>query len=179
MPKCRFCGKEIEKETSYKIGKCSYYCNESCFNKSELKRKKNKSIYKPKEDSDRLILTNAIQDVYLNQGYSKTEINWVLLMSQVKNMIKDYNYKYTGMEYCLNYMINIKEMNLFNDDFNGSILNLIPFYYDEAKEYWSQTKEIEDSVNEFEFKNEEIVINKKVDNNVKKWYNNIDISKLI
>ena len=45
MPKCRCCGKQLDKDTAYKVGKASYYCNEECYNKVMAKRNKAKAKY--------------------------------------------------------------------------------------------------------------------------------------
>ena len=87
MVKCRCCGKEIDKETAYKVGKASYYCNEQCYNVTMAKRNKNKVKYEPKENTDRRDYTDYVQKIYLDNGYDKSEINWTLLMSQTKNIL--------------------------------------------------------------------------------------------
>lgn len=171
MPKCRYCKKEIEKDNSYKVGKASYYCNKECYELSQNKKDK------PQTDSSRRQLTDYIQDYYLDNGYNKNEINWNLLASQIKNLV-DKGMKYSGIKYCLWYMIEIKEMNLFNDDFNGSILNLVDFYYEESKRYWKQTDDIRKEIEQFDFEDNVVIVKKPLDKYNKKCYNKIDLNEL-
>lgn len=171
MPKCRYCKKEIEKDNSYKVGKASYYCNQECYELSQNKKDK------PQTDSSRRQLTDYIQDYYLDNGYNKNEINWNLLASQIKNLV-DKGMKYSGIKYCLWYMIEIKEMNLFNDDFNGSILNLVDFYYEESKRYWKQTDDIKKEIEQFDFEDNVVIVKKPLDKYNKKCYNKIDLNEL-
>lgn len=184
--KCRYCKKEIDKTTAYLVGQRLYYCSKECYELSQSK--KNNIKTEPnnvKKKTSFIKLTDYILSVYLNAGYSKNQINWTLLMSQVSNMIKKHKndkdsngnikpWKYTDIKYTLKYMINIKEMNLFNDDFNGSILNLVEFEYNNAKEYYRQTQEIKDSIKNFNF-NDEVTIIKKNNKNI---LNQIDIGDL-
>ena len=67
MAKCRCCGKEIDKETAYKVGKASYYCNEQCYSATMAKRNRNKVKYEPKENTDRRDYTDYIQKIYLKE----------------------------------------------------------------------------------------------------------------
>lgn len=129
---CEYCKKEIKDKTNmFTTKKKVHFCNKECYKKYGLERKK---------------LTDYIQSLYIKQGYEKNQINWVLLMSQIKNMQKDKGYKYSGVELSLRYMVKIKEVNLFSDNFNGSILNLVPFYYQESKEYWIHQRKIKQAL---------------------------------
>ena len=176
MPKCRYCGKQLDKDTAYKVGKASYYCNEECYNKVMAKRNKAKAKYELKENSDRLEYTDYIQRIYLENGYDKSEINWTLLMSQTKNILQEHEvWSYITLHYILYYMYEVLELNLFSEESNGSILSLLPFYGLEAEKYFNQTKEIEKSINEFDFTDNEIVIKKSCNGKKKKY---IDIGGL-
>ena len=57
-------------------------------------------------------------------------------------------------------MKDIEEVVLFDDKYNGSILNLIPFYYDKAKKYYNELESIKKSIDEFVFEDKEVVIKK-------------------
>ena len=176
MAKCRCCGKEIDKETAYKVGKASYYCNEECYNVTMAKRNKNKVKYEPKENTDRRDYTDYVQKIYLDNGYDKSEINWTLLMSQTKNILSEHEiWSYATLQYILYYMYEVLELNLFTEESNGSILSLLPFYGIEAEKYFNQTKEIEKSIDEFDFTDNEIVIKKNCGGKKKKY---IDLGSL-
>lgn len=134
---------------------------------------------KSKDSEDRKAFLDYIQDTYLEGGILKSNINWTLITAQIKNMMdNNKDMKYTGMKYCLWYMREILELNLFNEQ-GQTIISLLPFYYEESKNHWNQVKEISDAVENFEFGNEIVITKKEVDLNVKKWYNEIDMNDLI
>ncbi len=175
--KCRCCGKQIDKDTAYKVGKVSYYCNEDCYNKVMAQRNKAKAKYEPKENSDRLDYTEYIQRIYLDNGYDKSEIPWQLIGAQTKNILREHEvWSYSTLQYILYYMYEVLELNLFTEESNGSILSLLPFYGIEAEKYYNQTREIEKSIDDFDFNDNEIVIKKSCDNKKKKY---IDLGELV
>lgn len=172
--KCRFCKCDISKDSAYSIEKGFYYCNEEHYKLQENKIKYKAPREKPNgEVNERRQLTDYIQDIYVKQGYDKHFINWSMLTAQVKNMQKENpKLSYVWIRYVLWYMINIKEINLFKtEDFNGSILNLVPFYYIESYNYWLETKTIKDKIKNMELEDEVITIHKvkKENNKVKEW----------
>ena len=176
MAKCRCCGKEIDKETAYKVGKASYYCNEQCYSATMAKRNRNKVKYEPKENTDRRDYTDYVQKIYLDNGYDKSEIPWTLIGAQTKNILSEHEiWSYATLQYILYYMYEVLEINLFSEESNGSILPLLPFYGIEAEKYFNQTKEIEKSIDEFDFTDNEIVIKKSCGGKKKKY---IDIGSL-
>lgn len=153
---CRFCKKEIDKQDAFedknKVG--YYYCNEEHYklqqNKIKYKAPKINNVGEPNE---RRILTDYIQEQYIKQGWDKHDINWKIITAQIKNMMdEDKNLTYSRIRYVLWYLIEIKEVNLFEEEnFNGSILNLIPFSYQEAESYWKQTKAIKEAVKDLDY----------------------------
>ena len=174
--KCRYCKKQIDKNSAYKVGKATYYCNEECYNKVMAKRNKAKAKYEPIEPSDRRVYTDYIVKIYTDNGYDKSEINWTLLMSQTKNILQEHEtWSYSTLQYILYYMYEVLELNLFSEESNGSILSLLPFYGIEAEKYFNQTKEIEKSIDEFDFTDNEIVIKKSCGGKKKKY---IDLNEL-
>lgn len=181
--KCRYCKQEIiNTENCYidSSGKRNvYYCNEDHY-----KLQKDKNKYKPKkeltsgEDNPRRLLLDYIQEIYVENGYDKHFINWKLITSFIKNMMgENKDMKYAGMKYCLWYMKEIADVNLFDEQSN-TIISLLPFYYEESKQYYIQSKEINDMIEEFEFKDDAVVINKSVDKNKNMRYNEINMEEL-
>jgi len=83
-----------------------------------------------------------------------------VISAQMKNYLVD-GLTYAGMRLTLDYLVNIKEVNLFNEQYAGSILNLIPFSYDEAKNFYVEkqviNKEIESKTDDF-FKDEIVYV---------------------
>ena len=49
--KCKYCGKQIEKDNAYKIADRQYYCNKTCYDDKQRSKidngKTNKIKYKP------------------------------------------------------------------------------------------------------------------------------------
>jgi hypothetical protein len=155
--KCRYCGKEIEKSTAYKVGSRSYYCNKECY---ELSETKNKKKYKPEKGTERRSCTDYIQYLYKNASFDDNYMNqsfWAMIGAQLSNIVNQYNTKYSAIKYTLWYMVEIKGMNLFDDNFNGSILNLVGFYLDEAKQYWIETENIKKEIKNFDFTDDVVV----------------------
>ena len=120
---------------------------------------------KDKEDYSKLL--DYIQSLYLSQGYSKPQIPFKVITAQIKQiMTEDKTLTYAQLSYILKYMVEILELNLFNEEFNGSILNLVPYYINEAKEFCIKCKDIRKLANEFDFEDKVKVV--KVGNREKK-----------
>ena len=71
-----------------------------------------KNKYKsPRKKSDgtenlRRKLTDYIQELYINQGYDKHDIDWKLITAQIKNFMKDdSSITYSGIKYTLWYLV--------------------------------------------------------------------------
>lgn len=79
------------------------------------------------------------------------------------------------IKYVLFYMYEIIQVNLFDEKSNGSILALLPFYFNEARDFCKKQKEIKDAVNKFEFDDEVIVMKK---SNKRRYWDDININEL-
>ena len=105
-----------------------------------------------KDKEDYRALTDVIQNIYLKQSYDKKSIPWDLLTAQIRNMMVDHKeYKYSAIKYVLEYMVNTLELNLFTEESNGSILSLVPYYYNEARDFCIKCAEIKKLAKEFDF----------------------------
>ena len=123
-----------------------------------------------KESEERKRLLDYIQMLYLNQGYSKEQIPWQMLVSQIKNILdENKTWNHAQLRYCLNYMVEIEELNLFNEQSNGSILSLVPFYYTQAREFALKSQHIKQLVKDFDFEDNVITIKKGNIDRCKKW----------
>ena len=112
-------------------------------------------------------LLDYIQSLYLSQGYSKPQIPFKVITAQIKQiMTEDKTLNYAQLLYVLKYMIDILEMNLFDESFNGTILNLVPYYINEAREFCIKCKDIRQLASEFDFEDKVRVV--KVGNRDKK-----------
>lgn len=150
MVKCCYCHAEVDKSQAYKVGTKSYYCNETCYI-----NQKNKTQYKPKKVStdpqvqERRRYTDFIQALFLQNGFKDNgDVPWNMMMKQTSKMLEDNpTWKYSGLRLTLQYMVEILEMNLFDEQFNGSILNLLPYYYDETRLFYLQKQMITKEIN--------------------------------
>ena len=112
-------------------------------------------------------LLDYIQSLYLSQGYTKQQIPFKVITAQIKQiMTEDKTLNYAQLKYIIWYMVEILQMNLFDESFNGTILNLVPYYINEAREFCIKCKEIKKLANEFDFDDSVRVV--KVGNRSKK-----------
>ena len=175
--KCKYCKAEIDKTKAYNPSPKVYYCSEEhyqLYQKSKENKKSNaKSKYKqPNEMKE---YTDYIQSLYLWRGYNKQDINWNLIMKQTKNILEEYpTWKYYTISYILSYMINISKIDIFNYE-QGSILNLVPYYYQEAEKYFEESCEIVESAKNYEPPKQQTF---STTNTFKPKYKTIDISEV-
>ena len=105
-----------------------------------------------KEKEDYVKLTDYIQLLHIQNGIDKNSIKWNIMTAQIKNYMADNkSLTYAQIKYVLFYMVEILELNLFDESFNGTILNLVPYYINEAKEFCIKCKDIKKLANEFDF----------------------------
>ena len=156
--KCRYCGKEIIKADAYKMGKSTYYCSLLCQNSAEQKRlNKERKNYKSIKGTDRRLVTDKIVEIYTNRGIDSCRIPWDLIGAQMKNLLDEHkDWNYSTLYYILWYMVEILDMDLLNDK-SHTPLNLIPYYFLEAKDYWKQCQDINEKSNTFELPDEVIL----------------------
>ena len=120
---------------------------------------------KDKEEYTKLL--EYIQSLYIQQGYSKQQIPWKVITAQIKQiMTEDKTLTYSQVSYIIKHMVEILEMNLFDDSFSGTILNLVPYYINDAREFCLKCKEIKKLASEFDFSDNTRVV--KVGNRSKK-----------
>lgn len=150
--KCKCCGKEISKDKAIQYKPYVYFCSEECLNnykQKQIDKTTKKKNYIADKDTPRRNLTDYIQKYYINNGWSKTAINWNMIGSQISNLIKEYGFTYDGIRLTLYYMAEVKQENLLSD--TGSILNLVPYEYQNAEQYWKQIKRIQKATAQFDF----------------------------
>lgn len=118
--------------------------------------KKQQSNDEPKTKTPFVKLTDYINKLYIRENQ---EPNWALIGSQIKNIKKKYNITETKIRYVLMYMVDIRQMNLFANLEQGSILNLVPYYIEETDEYLQFQKDVADSARKAKTKEHNIVVN--------------------
>ena len=169
-PKCKQCKQPIpnksiyiEQDVNKRDGtvdkKRLYFCCDEC--KAEYEKPK------PIVENPYNKLLDYIQSLYLSQGYTKQQIPFKVITAQIKQiMSEDKTLNYAQLKYTLKYMVEILQMNLFDESFNGTILNLVPYYINEAKEFCIKCKDIRKMASEFDFDDKVKVV--KVGNRNKK-----------
>lgn len=156
--KCRYCGKIHDKATAYKVGKSTYYCSLLCQNSATQKRiKKEQKNYKSIKGTDRRLVTDKIVDLYHEKGIDDARIPWELISSQMKNMLDEHkDWNYMTLYYVMWYMKELLGIDLLNEKANTP-LSLVPFYVIEAKDYYSQTQNINIASEQFIFSEPKVI----------------------
>ena len=140
----------IEQDVNRKDGsiehKKIYFCCDEC--KVEYTKPK------PIVENPYTKLNDYIQSLYLSQGYTKQQVPWKVITAQIKQiMSEDKTLNYAQLLYVIKYMVEILQMNLFDKSFNGTILNLVPYYINESREFCIKCKDIKKLASEFDFSN--------------------------
>lgn len=174
--KCKYCGKEVEKDKAYNPKPKCYYCNENHYLSALEKQKQNKKhSFKSPEGSDRRNYTDTIQNLYIYYGWDKDKINWQTIMAQTNRLLKDNSkWTYDTILYILEYEQEILGLQLITKESNWSPLSLVDYHYIDAKKYWEECESIKQSIDGFDFEDKNIIITKT--QNYKKKYKEIDLN---
>lgn len=123
--KCRQCGKQVDKSLAVEIKPRQYVCSQQCADDYRLAHEKQKLQDKPLSDMRRL--TNYVQSYAPNTA-------WVKFGANVQRMCKD-GMTIAGIHYTLRYMREHEQVQMYGDG-----LALVPYYYDQARNYyqWQQ-----------------------------------------
>ena len=132
--------------------------------------KKQQSDDKPKTKKPYTKLTDYIKKLYDEENQKP---NWALIAGQIQDIKNKYNITDTKIRYVLMYMVEIRQMNLFTDLEQGSVLNLVPYYIEETNEHLKFVKLME-YINELYVKENQnpnrVLIVSQI-KNIKKRYN--------
>lgn len=158
LPKCKWCG-ELIKDKTNATKKGSYWYHNDCLKEKEKQKNENKS--------DRQLLLDYINELYEGQIPKYVYI-------QVEEFKKNYGMKYSGMLLTLKNCFEILEIPFDNEKGIG----IIPYYYDKTSKEWQRQQEINKAIEEFEFEEKEVVVNKRFSGNINKKYKEIDIGEL-
>lgn len=120
------------------------------YTEEELAKKKAEEERKAKETKKRVAFTDMLKAEYEKRGINP---NFPMMMQQTKNFMEEYKYTIPSIHYTLWYMLYVLNLELFNYE-QGSILNLVPYYHDEAKKYYNDTVRIKKEFANFEQTNE-------------------------
>lgn len=172
--KGKFTSEKItNKRTGEQVVTIKHFCSEEC-----------KELFDNPPISDYRLLTDYIDEVYVMNGIKLNKSQWTMITAQIDKMVTMKNkkedsetYSYFGIKYCLWYMIEVAQMSLINDEYNGSILNLVPYHYDDSRKFWCKRNEIQKAVDNFDFEDTIIYINRKPKDEIK-YNDDIDIGTL-
>lgn len=137
MVKCPVCGTKNAKENTEEY-KGRYYC-------PECLRKKIEEQESRKSDWDRLF-------EYICQLYNIDKPTG-MMFKQLKEYRDEYGYTDSGMYATLRYYHEILENNVLE----GAGLGIIPYYYDKARQHYTQYKQVEESVEIMEEQKENVI----------------------
>lgn len=146
-PCCQYCKKEIEDKKSA-IKKSNKYYHKECYNKLQTEKDENKSDYEKLID-------------YIYKLYNGNIP--VFIFKQIKDYVNEYGMKYSGILLTLKYIY--EELKMSFDEENG--IGMVVYKYSECSKEWQRQQEINKAIEEFEFEEKEVVVNKRIDN--KQW----------
>ena len=142
MVKCRYCGEKIPKSFAEVIeGKQKMYvCPQHLTLYQELVQAKKQNS---KELRD---ITDYLQSIYQGQlGMSNDEVQWSRLVADIKQLISN-GYKQSGILLTLKYVTENKNLQWQKD---YGIQKIVEGYYNEAKDNYVRTKELNQLCEDF------------------------------
>lgn len=148
--KCRQCGKEINKDAAIQVKPRIYVCSADC--EQKYKAKNVQSSQKASKKCDDLIELKS----YINQLYNGN-VNWGLVMRQIKSFKEEYGYTYAQQLWVLKYAYEVKDM-----CFESQGIGIIPWLFKEARQFYSQLSSVRKSLDNIDnLCYDTIIINKK------------------
>ena len=128
--KCRICNKQIDKSQATQIKPKIYVCCDECKQAYESKGKPTKPVNNVRKE-----LLDYISRICPNT-------NFVVISSQLKKMMADCpKMTYGGIKYTIWYIANHT-----SKDVSISPLGLVPYYYDEAANYYKWLRQIKNQI---------------------------------
>lgn len=151
--KCRYCHKDIDKDSAYNPIPRSYYCNQDHYERHQKKKANYEKYVQNKYNqpkTENIDLNNTVKYIKDILG----DINEAVVKRQIIKLIES-NHTYKGIELTIDYAINILSLNL---DPKYGISYIVEKYYNETKKYWMKKQKIKKKISEFNFNNDEINI---------------------
>ena len=121
LVKCLYCEKYFDREKTPCIQIGRRYAHKTCVNQQDEKI--------VQEDLDKVKFYELIKQIY------GKDYNFILINTQAENFIKQHGYTWSGMTACLHWFYNLNHGNL--EEGHGGI-GIIPFIYDEVREYYTK-----------------------------------------
>lgn len=134
MITCRVCKNKVEKDSAICLKPKIYVCCEQC--KEKYLSKENKKNDKEVSSQDRKEFIDYLKSI------CSQELNYKIVGSTLKKMMKDNpSFRYNGMQYTLWYIHNVLNIKITG-------VGIIPYYYDEAKKYYSNKQKMKQQIKE-------------------------------
>lgn len=129
--KCAVCGKIFDKE---KVKCVRYnsrrYAHYDCFPEGEVLTKNPPSAAKEQTDGDYRKLTD-----YIFQNFGPN-INWAMIGTQIKKLVQDYQFTYSGILKSLHWFYDVKQHPHDKAEFFEKGLGIVPYVYEKAYNYY-------------------------------------------
>lgn len=165
--KCKYC-KKVIKDYSNATKKSNAWYHNSCLKEQEFKNAEKKKY------------TDYIQAIYIENGYNKEEINWVLLMSQTSNILSEHpKWTYHELLFVLKYLYEVERKNLFAEQSRGSILSLISSNFTTARNFYMKKEAVRKSTDGVDFDDTIIYLKRKNTDYDKSGKTGIDMKTLL
>lgn len=150
---CRCCNKKIKRSQAFSVKDRYYYCSEE--------------EYETKYKGSIAYWEEMFMD-YIYFDMTNKDCDFIAIQRQANMFHDKYDFKWTGMLLTLQYWYETL-CNSWNPEYG--LGQIFPKFYEEAKNFYNEKKEIESLVNEMEGEDKIIIIkrqkNKKI--NIKKW----------
>lgn len=146
--KCPVCSKKFDRETVEYVKHKNRYYHKDCYEKEE--REKTQIAEQKKKILD-----------YLSKKSTKT-LNYPLIQKQINKQMAD-GYKLSGILGTLHYL------EIIRPDFDFSNIGLVPFYYDKAKEYFSNQMLFKDTFKHYDSSLETVTVSLQERKIKQKW----------
>ena len=151
LVKCPFCGVSFDREKEKYIHYKNRYWHVNCYNEK----------FPNEEDKEKL-------RTYIKNLFNIDKLT-VLINKQIKDYTEEYKYTYSGILGTLVYCYEIKKMDITK----AKGIGIVPYNYEDAKNYFQQKKAeqkrvIEESKNIKEREVQKIKVKINITNNIKK-----------
>ena len=134
MITCRVCKAKVDKDSAICLKPKIYVCCEQC--KEQYLLKENNKANQSKDSQDRQEFVSYLKSI------CSQELNYKIVGSMLKKMMKDNpSFRYNGMQYTLWYIYNVLNIKITG-------VGIIPYYYDEAKKYYSNKQKMKKQIKE-------------------------------
>lgn len=151
MIKCSYCGKQITtaKYKTYKNKKYHYECYAQMIQEQNQEKVVRKESF---SDDTYQKLLDYIADLY--SEISSVKDTKRLASQQIEQLVNNYGYSYQGIQKTLIYFHEI----LGNSCYERVSVMIVPYYYDEAKEFYQSMYDVNEANSGKEVSKKKVVV---------------------